>query len=81
MIEFLTVTRNTGYTLILSMLVALVACDSSLKSSKKPDLAADRLISAGVFIMGSNKIDATGKQQEYGLVKPLFLDEHPERQV
>jgi formylglycine-generating enzyme required for sulfatase activity len=22
-------------------------------------------------------VDDTGKQQEYGLVKPLFLDEHP----
>jgi len=63
------------------MLVVLTACDSSPKSIKKPGSATDRLISAGTFIMGSNKIDTSGKQQEYGLVKPLFLDEHPEQQV
>jgi formylglycine-generating enzyme required for sulfatase activity len=31
--------------------------------------------------MGSNKVDDSNKKDEYGLVKPLFLDEHPERQV
>lgn len=65
----------------MGVIVILCACDSGLKSSKMPGSTADRLISAGPFIMGSNKTDATGKQQEYGLVKPLFLDEHPEHQV
>ncbi len=31
--------------------------------------------------MGSDKTDSTGKQKEYGLVKPLFLDEHPKHEV
>jgi len=31
--------------------------------------------------MGSDKVDTSGKQQEYGLVKPLFLDEHPAHRV
>jgi formylglycine-generating enzyme required for sulfatase activity len=39
------------------------------------------LITAGPFIMGSNKVDDGNKQKEYGLVKPLFLDEHPEHEI
>jgi formylglycine-generating enzyme required for sulfatase activity len=31
--------------------------------------------------MGSDKLDDSGKQKEYGLVKPLFLDEHPKHTV
>ena len=38
-------------------------------------------IPAGQFIMGSNKRDDSGKQQEYGLVNPMYLDEHPEHKV
>ena len=37
------------------------------------------LIPAGPFVMGSDKTDDSGKQDEYGLVKPLYLDEHPQR--
>lgn len=35
------------------------------------------LIPAGEFIMGSDKKDDKGLQQEYGMVDPLFLNEHP----
>jgi formylglycine-generating enzyme required for sulfatase activity len=35
-------------------------------------------VPGGPFIMGSNLRDASGKQEEYGLVNPLYLDEHPE---
>lgn len=38
-------------------------------------------IPAGPFIMGSDRTDESGKQEEYGLVKPLYLDEHPQRTV
>jgi len=38
-------------------------------------------IPSGQFIMGSNKRDENGKQQEYGLVNPLYMDEHPEHKV
>jgi formylglycine-generating enzyme required for sulfatase activity len=37
------------------------------------------LVAAGPFVLGSNKIDDTGKQAEYGLVNPLFVDEHPQQ--
>lgn len=72
---------NTWHVLIFSTLLGLSACELSSKSPKKPNFIADRLISAGPFIMGSNKVDDSAKQQEYGLVKPLFLNEHPEHQV
>jgi len=39
------------------------------------------LIPAGSFILGSDKIDNSGKQQEYGLITPLYLDEHPRQTV
>ncbi len=43
------------------------------------DYGAMELVPAGPFILGSNKIDDSGKQQEYGLVNPLFVDEHPQQ--
>ena len=39
------------------------------------------LVPAGLFIMGSDKRDNSGKQQEYGLINPLYLDEHPRHEV
>jgi formylglycine-generating enzyme required for sulfatase activity len=36
------------------------------------------LVPGGPFIMGSNLRDDSGKQEEYGMVNPLYLDEHPE---
>lgn len=36
------------------------------------------LVPAGEFVMGSNKTDEKGIQQEYGFTRPLYLDEHPE---
>jgi len=41
------------------------------------DYGAMVFVPEGAFILGSNKIDDSGKQQEYGLVNPLYVDEHP----
>ena len=41
------------------------------------DYGAMVFVPAGSFVLGSNKIDDSGKQQEYGLVNPLYVDEHP----
>jgi formylglycine-generating enzyme required for sulfatase activity len=38
------------------------------------------LIPAGPFIMGSNQVDADNKAQEFGSIKPWYLDERPQRQ-
>lgn len=39
------------------------------------------LIPAGEFIMGSDKVDEKGLQQEYGMVDPLYVNEHPRHTV
>ncbi len=37
------------------------------------------LVFAGEFIMGSDKVDEQGSQQDFGLIDPLYLNEHPRR--
>lgn len=49
--------------------------------TQTPNAAGMVLVPAGPFIMGSNLRDDSGKQEEYGLVNPLYLDEHPEHTV
>jgi formylglycine-generating enzyme required for sulfatase activity len=39
------------------------------------------LIPAGEFIMGTDEVDASGKSQEFGFNEPLYLNEHPKREV
>jgi formylglycine-generating enzyme required for sulfatase activity len=39
------------------------------------------LVPAGEFIMGSDRVDSEGLQKQYGIDKPLFLDEHPQHKV
>ncbi len=39
------------------------------------------LIPAGNFVMGSNATDTQGKAQEFGSMKPWYLDEHPRRLI
>ena len=36
------------------------------------------LVPAGEFVMGSNRVDRDGKQDEFGFREPMYLDEHPE---
>jgi formylglycine-generating enzyme required for sulfatase activity len=39
------------------------------------------IIPAGPFTMGSDKVDHEGLGQQLGLVRPLYVHEHPERRV
>lgn len=39
------------------------------------------LIPAGPFIMGSNQVDTDNKAQEFGSIKPWYLDERPQHQA
>lgn len=39
------------------------------------------LIPSGEFIMGTNMVDKEGTHKKIGSVKPLFLDQHPERKM
>ena len=51
---------------------------SSNTNNTKVTAAKDMVfVAAGPFILGSNKLDESGKQAEYGLVNPLYVNEHP----
>lgn len=68
-------------TLLLCTLAVLTACEPDTVPLSVARSDSGQLIPAGPFIMGSDKLDDSGKQKEYGLVKPLFLDEHPKHTV
>ena len=80
------------FLLLLPFSLFLVSCgdidSASNKSSGLPpnkislaDSKEMALIPAGEFIMGTNKTDPENTHQQIGAVKPLFLDQRPERQI
>ena len=73
-----------GWLSLFLLAMALSACNESAPPPPPSALSAAApddmvLVPAGPFIRGSDKTDDSGKQDEYGLVKPLYLDEHPQR--
>jgi formylglycine-generating enzyme required for sulfatase activity len=69
---------------LICLLVFLPGCgDGALKPVKisPVDKKEMVLIPAGEFVMGTNKTDPENTQRKIGTVKPLFLDQHPERKV
>jgi len=71
------------FRLIVTALIVTTAVGCKHEAASLADLKDKEsvLISSGTFIMGTNKVDGDNKQKEYGLVKPLYLDEHPQQQV
>ncbi len=65
-----------GLITLLSLAATPVLADSTTNLN---DTMA--LIPAGSFLMGSNDLDTTTRAKEYGLIKPLYLDERPQREV
>lgn len=66
--------RESRSALLCFAALVLGGCDA-----KPVRTAVDQiLIPAGTFVMGSDRVDAEGLQQRYGLVKPMYIDEHPQ---
>lgn len=62
--------------------VPMIGCVLAACSAPEPSPPSDMvLVPTGEFIMGSDKVDTEGLQQRYGLVKPLYIDEHPQRRI
>ena len=61
----------------LAFVATLLSCTAS-ERTPPPDMV---LVPEGEFIMGSDKVDTEGLQQRYGLMKPLYVDEHPQQRV
>lgn len=76
--------------LVVGILVVIGACSRNTASVAEADVAPSPqvddtsdmiLVPAGDFIMGSDKVDKEGLQQQYGFETPLYLNEHPARKV
>ncbi len=70
--------------LLIGILLSVVGgCNNDSSKQTRITAKANAMIEipAGQFIMGSNKRDESGKQQEYGLTNPMYLDEHPQHTV
>ena len=72
---------------LLAVLVILTGCErGSGVEQSAPSRVVNLddsmvLIPAGPFIMGSDKEDKEGFKEQYGFVKPLFVNEHPKHRV
>lgn len=82
--------RRVSRVLVVGAMVAVSACSKNSASLPEaagagPATAADEgamvAVPAGDFIMGSNKVDKEGLQQQYGFEAPFYVDEHPEHKV
>ncbi len=67
----------------LTILLLLCATFFLFACAKKKSLAPEGMvfIPGGTFIMGSDRTDTEGRAAEFGMTKPLYLDEHPQRTV
>ncbi|MEO5656901.1 MAG: formylglycine-generating enzyme family protein [Nitrospiria bacterium] len=57
-----------------AVILGLAACQRSAPDGMIP-------IPGGPFPMGSDRVDERGEGGEFGLAKPLYLDEHPRHEV
>lgn len=77
--------RRIGLTALLSLgtITASVQATQVVTPSDSSEVQDEAmvLIPAGKFLMGSDNIDTSTREKEYGFIKPLYLDEHPQREV
>ncbi len=79
---------NKPKTLFLALLTSLISLIIPLANAaslpaviKGNDGAEMVLIPAGNFVMGSNKVDKSKRAEEFGSIKPWYMDEHPQHIV
>ena len=70
----------TTFFICLSFLWGCCDCDQNggLSALDRKEMV---LIPSGDFLMGTNKVDKDDTHKKIGAVKPLYLDQHPERKV
>ncbi len=71
------VSKPAGMGLIILLAVTAVTAAESSDVQENSMV----LIPAGKFLMGSNDVDTSMRGKEYGFIKPLYLDEQPQREV
>lgn len=76
------------FILLLFFLTGCGTCDCEIDvNNLKPTKVSSKdqkemvLVPAGEFVMGTNKVDTEGTNKKIGSVKPLYLDQHPERKL
>jgi len=79
-LKFVTPYFRQGF-FVTGILLILSACSGKVEPRQAIATVPMVKIPAGGFIQGSNKVDNSDKKSEYGLVDPLFLNEHPEHRV
>jgi len=58
------------------------AAEKNQKAAEVASLETSmKLVPAGEFTMGSNRVDKEGLQERYGFPAPLYVNEHPQRKV
>jgi len=60
---------------------ASVTVDQVAAQAQPVNMSEMAAVPAGDFIMGSDKVDKEGLQQQYGFDAPLYVDEHPARKL
>lgn len=75
--------RCGGLAGLVLVLFTQTGCDRAKEPSARDILLEPGMvyIAPGPFVMGSNKVDQGDAQKDFGFVKPLYVDEHPEHQV
>jgi len=70
---------NVWFVLILLLIAQSLSAEDSVNKDVGAGMAR---ILAGEFVMGSDRQDKEGRRsKEYGMGKPLYLDEHPQRRL
>ncbi len=76
------------FILFLFFLLGCESCDCEKEQDSLPPIkVSDKdqkemiLVPSGEFIMGTDKVDIEGTHKKIGSVKPLYLDQHPERKL